>query len=50
MKVVDLSGYSFSGKSAVYDLLQEFEGYKMQGKEFEFDLLRCPGGLLGRQR
>lgn len=46
MKVVDLSGYSFSGKSAVYDLLQEFEGYKTQGKEFEFDLLRIPGGLL----
>lgn len=46
MKVVDLSGYSFSGKSAVYDLLQEFEGYKTQGKEFEFDLLRCPSGLL----
>jgi hypothetical protein len=46
MKVIDLSGYSFSGKSAVYDLLQEFVGYRMHGKEVEFDLLRSSGGLL----
>lgn len=46
MKVVDLSGYSFTGKSAVYDLLSEFEGYKHHSKTFEFELLRISGGIL----
>lgn len=46
MKVVDLSGYSFTGKSAVYDLLTEFDGYQGGGKEFEFELIRMPGGIL----
>ena len=46
MKVLDVSGYSFSGKSAIYDLLEEFDGYCGQGKEFEFDLLRASGGVL----
>lgn len=44
--IVDLSGYSFTGKSAVYDLLLEFEGVASFGKEFEFDLIRMPGGIL----
>jgi hypothetical protein len=46
IKVIDLSGYSFSGKSAVYDLLSEFEGYGNHGKEFEFDLIRTSNGIL----
>ena len=46
MKTIDLSGYSFSGKSAVYDFLSEFDGYQCHSKEFEFDLLRVPGGIL----
>jgi Sulfotransferase family len=49
LKVVDVSGYSFTGKSAVYDLLREFEGYYSQSKEFEFDLIRVQGGLLDLQ-
>ena len=44
--VVDLSGYSFSGKSAVYDLLTEFEGFFSHSKEFEFELMRVQGGIL----
>jgi len=45
MKVIDLSGYSFSGKSAVYDLLSEFNGYAKHSKEFEFELIRVPNGI-----
>ncbi len=45
-KVVDLSGYSFSGKSAVYDLLNEFDGYISHSKLFEFELLRTADGVL----
>lgn len=46
LQVVDISGYSFSGKSAVFDLLCEFEGYFSYSKEFEFDLIRVQGGIL----
>jgi hypothetical protein len=46
MRVIDLSGYSFTGKSAVYDLISEWDGYYSHGKEFEFDLIRVQGGLL----
>lgn len=46
LSIVDLSGYSFTGKSAYYDLLMEFDGYYSHSKEYEFDLLRIPGGLL----
>ena len=45
-KVIDLSGYSFSGKSAVYDLLSEFNGCRQHGKNFEFELLRVQNGIL----
>lgn len=44
--IIDLSGFSFSGKSAVYDLLSEFEGYFSHSKEFEFELIRIQGGIL----
>lgn len=43
---LDLSGYSFTGKSAVYDFITEYEGVKALGKEFEFDLFRSRGGIL----
>jgi len=46
MNVIDLSGYSFSGKSAVYDVISGWDGYYSHGKEFEFDLIRVQGGLL----
>jgi hypothetical protein len=49
LKVVDLSGYSFTGKSAVYELLSEFDGYYSHSREFEFDLIRIQGGLLDLQ-
>lgn len=44
--IVDLSGYSYSGKSAYYDLLSQSPGINSFGKEVEFDLLRAQGGLL----
>ena len=46
MKIIDLSGYSFTGKSAVYDLISNWSGYYSHGKEFEFDIIRVQGGLL----
>ena len=46
LMVIDLSGYSFSGKSAVYDLLTEFDGFFSHSKEFEFELMRVQGGIL----
>lgn len=45
-RMVDLSGYSFSGKSAVYDLLVRYSGVTGHDLEFEFDLVRCRGGVL----
>jgi hypothetical protein len=46
MPLVDLSGYSFSGKSAVYDLLQGQDIFDSISKYFEFELMRAPGGIL----
>lgn len=46
VRVVDIVGYSFSGKSAVYDLLSSFSNTTGHGVEFEFDLLRSRGGIL----
>jgi len=46
MKVIDLSGYMFSGKSAVSDILREFNGVYVPNYLVEFDLLRMPGGLI----
>jgi hypothetical protein len=45
MNIIDISGYSFTGKSAVYDLISQWDGYYSHGKEFEFDLIRVQGGL-----
>lgn len=45
-KFIDLSGYAFTGKHAVIDLLREFKGYFVPHFEFEFNLLRVQGGIL----
>lgn len=45
-RYVDLSGYGFSGKQAVIDLLREFRGYHVPASAFEFVLLRIQGGIL----
>lgn len=44
-KYLDLSGYAFTGKHAVIDLLREFKGYNVPHFEFEFNLLRIQGGI-----
>lgn len=46
MKIVDLSGFMFSGKSAASDILREFGGVYVPNYLDEFDLLRMPGGLI----
>lgn len=46
MSVIDVSGFSFSGKSAVYDLLSSSKSFYGFGRNFEFELLRAPGGIL----
>ena len=46
LKVIDFSGYSFSGKSAYFDLVSEFDGYKSFNNAFEFELLRIPNGIV----
>jgi hypothetical protein len=48
---VDICGVGNSGKSAISDLLSEFDAVYMPEYWFEFDLLRVPDGLLElRQR
>ena len=46
VKFLDLSGYAFTGKHAVIDLVREFEGYHVPHFAFEFNLLRIQGGIL----
>lgn len=43
---LDLSGYAFTGKAAVIDLLREVRGCAVPSMEFEFALLRCNDGIL----
>jgi len=45
LKFIDASGYVLSGKSAVLELLQEFDGYYTASRDCEFELLRMSGGL-----
>jgi len=45
MKIVDLSGYSYSGKSAYYDLFSSLITVKSFGVESEFELIRIQGGI-----
>lgn len=44
--ILDLSGYVYSGKSAISDMLREVDGFSVPASEEEFDLLRVPGGLV----
>jgi hypothetical protein len=44
--IIDVSGYSYSGKGAVMDILRDFSGVHVHKKEFEFLLLRAPDGIL----
>ena len=46
LKFVDTSGYGTSGKSAVIELLQEFDGYYAASRDCEFELLRIHDGLI----
>lgn len=45
-RAVDLSGFMFSGKSAVSDLLRECDRVLVPNYRTEFDLLRIGGGLI----
>jgi hypothetical protein len=44
--ILDLSGFVYSGKSAVSDILREIDGFSVPASAEEFDLLRVPGGLI----
>lgn len=46
MKIIDVSGFGHSGKTAVSDLLREFEGVQAHDHSFEFGLMRLPDGIL----
>lgn len=45
-RYLDLSGYSFTGKSAYNNLIAEFEGFNAHAFDFEFDLLRTKDGIV----
>ena len=44
--LVDVSGFSFTGKTAVIQLLSEFENVVSHDVEFEFDFARSPNGII----
>jgi len=46
LQFIDLSGYAFTGKHAVIDLMREIDGYHVPHFQFEFALLRIQGGIL----
>ena len=50
MKLIDISGFGHSGKTAVTDLLREVEGLNVHHSSFEFNLLRLPDGLIDLKR
>jgi hypothetical protein len=45
MQFLDLSGFMFSGKAAVHDLISEIDGIWTPGNRIEFDLLRVKDGV-----
>jgi Sulfotransferase family len=45
-RFIDVSGVGNSGKSALVDVLREFDGLWVPHFSFEFDILRTPGGLI----
>lgn len=46
MSIINLTGFSFSGKSYLFDLITTNNDLKNFGKTFEFDLLRINNGLI----
>ena len=46
MKLIDISGFGHSGKTAVTDLLREVDGVHAHQNSFEFNLIRLPDGIL----
>lgn len=44
-RYLDLSGYAFSGKEAVIELVREFTGFAVPESQFEFLLIRIQGGI-----
>jgi hypothetical protein len=50
MKIIDVSGFGHSGKTAVTDLFREVEGVNVHHPSFEFNLLRLPDGLIDLKR
>jgi hypothetical protein len=50
MKIIDVSGYGHSGKTAVTALLSEIDGFYCHDSSFEFNLLRLPDGLIDLKR
>jgi len=45
IRYLDLSGYAFTGKHAVIDLIREIHGYSVAHFQFEFNLIRIQGGI-----
>jgi hypothetical protein len=45
-KIIDVSGYGHSGKSAISEYLKDFEDVFAFPTQVEFELFRVPGGLL----
>lgn len=45
MKLINVSGYMGSGRSAVTDILREFQGYSVPSSDDEFELLSHRDGL-----
>ena len=46
INLIDVSGFNYSGKSAVIDVLREFNKVTVHPKEFEFLLIRMTDGIL----
>ncbi len=49
MKIIDVSGFGHSGKTAVSDLLREVKGVEAHDHSFEFGLIRYADGILDLQ-
>ena len=43
--IISVSGFGFSGASAVIDLLREYEDVQILNRQFEFQLIKAPDGL-----
>ena len=50
MKIIDISGFGHSGKTAVSDLLREIKDIHAHHHSFEFGLLRLPDGILDLEK